>query len=470
MLLVLLALATTWVAYSAILTRAAPSASDWSTYNYNLAASGNNTAETTLGPTTFPNLKVQWTAHGASGISAQPIVVGNVVYWGSWDGNLHATNITGTNAGKNLWTVNLGLTTGGKGCNPKSLGIASTAAYGTIGTTPTLYIGGGGNNTAGGGHVYLYAINATNGAVIWKTSIGTSPSDFAWSSPVIYNGSVYYGVASLADCPLTRGRILKLDATTGTQQAIFNTVPAGCVAGGIWGSPSIDTATGMLYVATGNLPPSCKTTTGDYGMSLLELRASDLSYVSHWEVPRSQALPDGDFGSAPTLFSATIGGTTRAMVGIANKDGIFFAFDRTNIAAGPIWERAVAVNRDGPQSGGGSLSPAVWNGSTLFVAGGNTTIRGTSCRGGVRALNPATGTSIWEFCMTSGPILASLAGVPGVVVAVGGPNVVALNSTTGQTIFTYHDTSGKPYWAPVSIANGHMFAANMDSSLVAFGL
>ena len=147
-----LALLVLWCTGLPIPRAQGAASSNWPTYNYNLAGSGDNTAETTLTTATFPNLKVKWTAHGTDGISAQPVVVGNVVYWGSWDGNMHATTLSGTNAGKNIWTRNLGVTTGGKGCNPQSVGIASTATYGLIGTTPVIYVGGGGNDKIGGGH------------------------------------------------------------------------------------------------------------------------------------------------------------------------------------------------------------------------------------------------------------------------------------------------------------------------------
>jgi polyvinyl alcohol dehydrogenase (cytochrome) len=461
---------TGFAAQSTPQMRGAVAPSNWPTYNYNLAASGDNTAETTLTTTTFPRLKVKWTAHGANGLSAQPIVVGNVVYWGSWDGNMHATALSGTNAGKSIWTRNLGVTTGGNGCNPKVVGIASTAAYGLIGSTPVIYVGGGGNDTIGGGHPALYALNATTGAVIWKTAIGTSPGDFAWSSPVVYNGSLYYGIASLADCPLTRGRLIKVDAATGHLQATFYAVPSGCVAGGIWGSPSIDTATGLLYVPTGTPTPDCFGKTGDYSMSLLVLDTTNLSYVASWQVPPNQVISaDSDFGSVPTLFTATINGTVRSLVGVANKNGTFYAFDRAHVSSGPIWQKVVALAPGGPQSGGGSIAPAVWDGQTLYVAGGNTKIGGASCKGSVRALNPASGAFKWERCLT-GPVLGSLAAVPGVVVVPSGSSIIALNMSTGKTIFTYHDTSNKVYWAPASIANGHLFAANMDSSLVALGL
>jgi hypothetical protein len=43
--------------------------------------------------------------------------------------------------------------------------------------------------------------------VIWQTPLGVPPDDFLWSSPLVYNGSIYEWVASFPDCPLVRGGI-----------------------------------------------------------------------------------------------------------------------------------------------------------------------------------------------------------------------------------------------------------------------
>lgn len=440
--------------------------SNWVMYNHDLAGSGYNNTETTLTASNFPTLTQKWKATGSKGISDQPIIVGNTVYWGSWDGNLHATNITGANASQDSWHTNLGVTSASN-CLPPVIGIASTPAYGVIGSTPTIYVGGGGNDAIGGNNVYLYAVNATTGGISWKTVVGSAPADFAWSSPLVYNGSIYYGIASFGDCPLTRGRILQINATTGAIQNTYYIVPSGCVGGGIWGTPSIDTKTGMLYIASGT-QSNCAGQPGDQSVGLIELNASNLSYVASWQIPKSAQISDADFGSVPTLFSA--GG--KQLVGVANKNGIFYAFDRTNVAAGPVWTQQVAANTGScPQCGNGSISPAVWDGSTLYVGGGQVTINGVTCKGSVNALNPATGAFIWQHCLMDGPVLGSLAAIPGVVVDTQGPWVNGLNMSTGQTIFRYQDTtSGATYYSPVSIANGSMFAPNLDGSFVAFGL
>ena len=433
---------------------AAAGSSDWTQYQADSAGAGFNSGESALTTGDAASLAVSWTAHGGRSASAQPLVVGGVVYWGSWDGNLHATSLAN---GSSLWTRALGVTTCGK-CNPKVAGMASTPAYGTIGSTPVLWVFDGGNDATGGGHVSAFAVNASTGAIIWRTNIVAVGGDtFAWSSVKVFGGSVFVSTSSQADQPVIAAHVYKLNATTGALQANIN------VGGGVFGTPSVDTATGDMYVPVGGPSGGGKS----YAFSLLELRTSNLSVVAHWTVPKAQLLSDGDFGSVPTLFTATVNGATRQMVGLGNKNGIFYAWDRANIAAGPVWQRQVAASGDDPQGGQGTLSPAVWDGSTLYVAGGTTTIGGKSCAGGVRALNPATGASKWEFCATTGHVLGALAGAHGLLAVPAGPSVLVLDASTGKQLFAYRNPSGAPYWGGPSIAEGHLLAPGMDGSLTA---
>jgi len=439
---------------------------NWGSYTYDLAGSNDNTLETTLTAANFSQLAVRWTAHGSLGTSARPIVTGNVVYWGDWGGNLHATFITGNNAGKDaLKPVALGVTTA-PGCSPSPIGIASTPTLGTLNAKTVLYVGGGGNDATGGDGVYVYAIYASGG-MAWKTKIGIpSSGDFAWSSPILYNGHIYYGVASLGDCPLTQGRIVMLNAMTGAIEHTFYTVPAGCLGGGVWGSPSIDTATGKLYIATGTPSPDCFGQPGDYSMSLLELNLADLSPVASWRVPANEQSNDGDFGSVPTLFHGVVQGKSLNLVGVANKNGIFYAFNRANIEAGPVWQDRVSIG------GFDSLDPAAWDGTTLYVGEGTTTINGTTCKGSVRAINPNDGSFKWQACLADGGLLGSISMVSGVVVVTTGhgATIVALSAGTGKQIFRYKNASSMPYYAPATIVGGYVFADDMHGDLVALSL
>ncbi|HUY78389.1 MAG TPA: PQQ-binding-like beta-propeller repeat protein [Ktedonobacterales bacterium] len=430
-----------------------PSPTDWSTYLGSIDHTGYNSAETILTSSTISSLHEKWEAHGGLAISAQPIQSNGVLYWGSWDGNMHATNL----AGASIWTHNLGQNTDAN-CTPQTAGIASTPTIGAIGATTVVFVGGGNAN--------FYALDAATGAVLWKTSLGATPAHFLWGSPTVYNGSVYIGIASFGDCPLVQGGLYQLDATTGAVQHFFATVPNGCVGNGVWGTPTVDSATNTVYFATGN-GGSCSANESMRD-SLIAVNATNLSLISSWAVPASQETSDGDFGNTPTLFTAG----SRKMIGLANKNGIYYAFDRANISAGPVWQERVAFDSgDCPQCGDGSISPSAWDGTTLYVAGGNTTISGSSCRGSVRALNPANGAVLWAHCLTAGTVMAAVDAIPGVVIVTEGAWVNALSTATGATLFSFEEPNHSTvFMSAASVVNGRLYAASGSGNLFAFGL
>jgi polyvinyl alcohol dehydrogenase (cytochrome) len=455
-------------AASARAASAATSSGDWPTYLHDNGRSGFNSAETIINQTSAPNLKLKW-SYQSTGcpnsppsspthtISTQPVVVNGLgrIFWGSWDGCEHATALNGSQA----WATYIGQTTDSS-CTPPTVGVASTVTYTTI----------HGNNTpvdlVGGGDANFYALNANTGAIIWKTSLGSSPSHFIWSSPAVYNGSVYVGVASFGDCPLVQGQLVQMKVSTGVIQNIFNVVPNGCTGGGVWGSPTIDEAAGTIYFATGNAG-SCSQAE-PAALAVVELSASNLALIGSWQVPTAQQVSDGDFGSTPTLFQATINGSSQQLLGVANKNGIYYALVRGNLGQGPVWQAKIASGGDCPQCGQGSISPSAWDGSTLYAPGGNTTINGTSCQGSLRALNPANGTFIWEHCLNSGPVLGAVTVVPGVVVVGQGTDINVIAAATGQTLFFTSGSSGATFYGGASISNGVLYVGDTNGNLFAF--
>ncbi len=258
------------------------SAGDWTTYGYNNARSNFNPAETAITPSTAPLLKQKWAHSANNGVSDQAVTMNGVVYWGSWDGYAHATNIS-TNA--RIWSAFIGRTTNSS-CVPPQVGVASTPTVATVNGQLDVFVGGGDAN--------FYALNASNGQIIWHTSLGSSPSNFIWDSPALYNGSIYIGVSSFGDCPLVQGKMFQLNASTGAIQHTFATVPSGCTGAGVWGSPTIDESAGTVFFTTGN-NGSCSSSE-PYSVALMELHTSDLSLVDHYQVPGSQQITDGDFG------------------------------------------------------------------------------------------------------------------------------------------------------------------------------
>jgi polyvinyl alcohol dehydrogenase (cytochrome) len=432
------------------------SGADWPTYGFSVRRTGDNSADTVTAANAA-SLKLHWTHHAGGSIFSQPIVNNSLgmVFWGSWDGDEHATSIS-NNA--DVWATNLG-TTVDNNCDPTNVGIASTATIGSIGATPVVFVGGG--------NARFYALNAINGSVIWSTSLGSSPSHFLWSSPALYNGSIYIGNASFGDCPLVQGQLVQLSVSTGVVQHIFNVVPNGCTGGGVWGSPTVDTSTGFVYFATGN-PGSCAS---PYTEAVIKVFATDVSIIADsWQV-RGSDKADLDFGSTPTLFPATIGGAPHRMVGIGNKDGMFYALNSDHMSQGTLWRANIAHTGNCPQCDSGTISPGAWDGARLYVAGGRTAINGVSCAGSLSALSP-TGSFIWRHCLKSGPVLGavSVSGSPGVVFVGQGTYITGIRASDGATLFRYNDlNSGSKFWGSPSISNGMVFIGNMDGNLYALG-
>jgi hypothetical protein len=208
---------------------------------------------------------------------------------------------------------------------------------------------------------------------------------------MIYQDDLYIGTASVGGCPGTAGRFFKLDVATGSIEHDLDLVPEGCLGVGIWSSPTLDPDSGELYLTASNA--SICPETERYAMSMIELHADTLSIVGSWQVPAAEAVADGDFGATPTLFTARLEGVSRALVGAVNKNGIFYAFRRGEISAGPVWGARISSS---PVAGcnlcpSGDETTAAWDGSWLYVGSTSTTIGGKFCFGSVLALDPATG-------------------------------------------------------------------------------
>ena len=349
---------------------AAASATDWPMYLHDSSLSGAST-ETILSSAAAPNLRPLWTFKTGGVIAASATVVGGVAYVGSWDGFEYALNAA---TGALIWKTSLGITSA-PACSPPSLGISSVAAV----VGGVVYVGGGDSN--------WYALNAATGAVLWSVPTGDNSATgghYNWSSPLIVGNSAYIGIASLGDCPLVQGQLLRVDLSTHLVVATANFVPTGQVGGGIWTTPAIDTATNTIYVTTGTRNMASQTNSE----SMVALDATTLAIKSDWQIPRSAANADSDWGSSPILFADA---NNRAMVAGIDKNGFLYAFDRTNLALGPIWSEQIAIGGICPTCGDASVSSMAFAQGLLFVGGGNTTIGGVGYAGAIRAINPTTG-------------------------------------------------------------------------------
>lgn len=414
---------------------------DWPSYLHDAERTGGNSAERSLTVANVSSLVPVWEFHTGGLIAASPVVSKGVLYVGSWDGYEYALNAT---SGTLLWRTFLNQTFTSN-C-PYHRGVTSTPSV----SGSTLYLGGG--------DAYWYALNASTGAVEWRLFVGNTSvgsGHYNWASPLLYAGNAYIGVASDCDTPLVQGGLLQANLSSHAVVHQFNTSTARLHGASVWGSPSVDPRTNAVYFATGN--------GGFDGDSVLAVNATTLALKGNWTVPASQQISDGDFGSTPTVFTTAAG---HAMIGVASKNGIFYAFDDANVSAGPRWEDQVAVGGASPEAGQGSISPAAFDGTRLFVAGGQTRIGGIAYPGSVRAIDSATGRYLWEHG-APGAVLGGLATANGFVVDAAGANLEILNASTGQRLLDY-PTSSALFDAP-TIAQGHIYVGSVAGIVYGFG-
>jgi outer membrane protein assembly factor BamB len=423
---------------------------NWSTY-----MGGNQHSDFSGAETAFQGiasaLKLHWKFTAKGAISAQPVVVNGVVYFGAWDGNEYAVDLNG----RELWHQYLGKVTP-KHCSPASAGVAGTATVAVINGVQTVLVGGGDAN--------FYALNAANGSIIWKQNMGPSPSTMIWAGATYYNGNVYLGVASYGDCPLVQGRLVEMNATNGAIIHTYYAVPNGCQGGGIWDAPTIDPTIGnggTVYFTTGTIT-NCKVGYESQAVAFVAVNANDLSVIGSWQVPKAQQIGDGDFGTTPTLFGATIGGQLHQMVGVVNKNGYYYAFDRTRMGSNPLWEKQISIAPN-------NIASAAWDGTSLYVAGSKTNVGGKACAGSVRAVNPADGSYRWEYCaptkVIGGPMV-----VPGVVIVGATRFLKVLDAASGKELFSFFDPSiGASFWGSATVVNNVLYIGDSKGNLFALG-
>jgi outer membrane protein assembly factor BamB len=308
-----------------------------------------------------------------------------VVFAGSWDGREYAIR-AGT--GRVLWKRSLGTTTSEKCAHYQTIGITSAPAI------------DGGTAYLGGGNAYWYALNTATGGVRWRVPTGDNSAaggHYNWSSPAVFGGHAFLGVASLCDQPLVQGQLLRVDLASHAVDRVFNVVPDGRLGGSIWTTPVAEPARNRVFVTTGN---------GEdiYSEAIVSVDSESLLPLDSWKIGSQERVLDSDWGTSPTLLTDSRG---RQLVAAANKNGLLYAFLRDALHDGPVWKTRIAIGGACPECGQGTASTGVFDGHRLLYAGGGTRIRKHTYRGSVRAIDPATGKVLWTRPL-AGPVLGAL--------------------------------------------------------------
>jgi outer membrane protein assembly factor BamB len=283
---------------------------------------------------------------------------------------------------------------------------------------------------------------------------------FQWSSPTVAGGRIYVGSASQCDKPLTRGAVVGYDQATGRELARFYTVPRGVVGGGVWTSVAVDSA-GYVYASTGTQPPG---TTNRYdSVSIVKLDGTTLAKAGSFTVPDAELGGDSDFGGSPTVFGSR--------VGACNKNGIYYALDRATMKL--AWKVRIGAAAS-PTTPAQCSSAAIWDGTSLYMAGDPTTVAGVPVHGSIRRIDPATGAFLWQTGLPSSPLGSPTMNGSHVIavqtyVSTSTPNGVYLvNAGNGRVLDNVE--SGGSNFAQSVFADGWLFVTNTSQGIGAYHL
>jgi len=218
------------------------------------------------------------------------------------------------------------------------------------------------------GRPHVMAFDLADGGLLWDAVVDTQKGSDVYGSPVVSGGSVFIGVTAYFSenrdpDVAVRGSVVALDARTGARRWKTFTVPSNRDGATVWSTPAVDTATGRLFVGTGNAyhSPSYKTTDSVVAFDAHDGRMLDLYQATPddvWNRTTNIASgPDADFGASPQLITSPSG---RKLVGEGQKSGTYWALDRATLD--PVWH-----TNTGPGSqAGGIVGGTAYDGKRIF--------------------------------------------------------------------------------------------------------
>jgi polyvinyl alcohol dehydrogenase (cytochrome) len=315
----------------------------WPSFGHDLANSRHQDLERRISRKNVDELREAWRVDGLAGVTSTPAIWRATAYVGTWNGMARAINLAD---GSTVWARQL---TDGGG--------AGMVDDSPLVTADRVYVG----DACG----RLHALDRATGAVVWSRRLDPHPLTRIFSSPVLVDGLLVVGVASVElALPVSdfafRGSVVGLDAATGAERWRLPTSSGADGAGvSVWSSAAIDRERGLAYIGTGQ---SYEEPAGPRSDSLLAIRyaTGELAWSRQFTAddvftffsppPRG---PDADIGAAPNLFRAR----GRDLVGVGDKAGVYAAFDRTT--GETVWARRLA---DGSALGGVMVTAAYANG------------------------------------------------------------------------------------------------------------
>jgi alcohol dehydrogenase (cytochrome c) len=383
----------------------------------------------------------------------------------------------------------------------------------------------------------LVALDAHTGAVLWERQIVDYKKGFtATGAPLVVKNKVLVGIAGAEFG--TRGFVDAYDAETGERAWRFYTVAARGEPGGdtwagdswqrgggsTWITGTFDPALNLIYWGTGNPGPGMDgdVRAGDnlYTCSLVAIDADTGKLKWHFQFTPHDTH-DWDAVADPVLIDLAFKGQTVKAVVQADRNGYFYALDRTNgkfLLASPYtkinW--ATGIGADGrplvvpgmdPSEAGTKVCPGLGGGhnwsataysldAKLFYFGTadgcevffrtkqefregqwyqastETAVPSEPQTGAVVAMDPTTGETRWRYEMLT-PHSAGMLATGGGLVFTGDAQgyFTALDSRTGKPLWNFQTGGGLGAPAITYNLNGRQqIAIAAGSSIITFQL
>ncbi len=333
----------------------------------------------------------------------------------------------------------------------------------------------------------VYAVDARSGKARWTMRVEEHEATRLTGSVTVHDGVAFVPAASWEEtrsidpkyeCCTFRGSVTAVRIRDGyvrwktylvdepqrTGTTAAGTATFGPSGAGVWATPTVDEARGLLYVTTGDNYSHPATATSD-AVVALDLKLGRIVWSAQWlpgDVYNSacgsrgpncpeDAGPDYDFGSSAMLVRTVQG---RDVLLAGQKSGVVYALDPDNKGA-LLWQTRVGQGGTnggvqwGMASDGYNVYAAVSDVVRLQSVSGAGPIGGAQLDpvlgGGLTALRVADGTKVWFAPSTpcAPPRPGCSPAQPGAVTAI--PGAVFSGSMDGH-IRAFATADGKLLW------------------------
>jgi len=413
----------------------------WTKFHYDLANSGVNANETTLGVGNVSNLVQKWMAQTPGGsIFSSVAIVNGMAYFGSTNNRLYvedANGVTNCVAGTcdALWAGDTGNQ------------VASSPSV----VNGVVYVGSGDGK--------LYAFNAGGCGAQLCSPLWTAATGAAiYSSPAVVNGVVYIGSSDDKLYAFDAKGVKGCSGTPKTCQPLWTAPTGGRIT---YSAPAV--VNGVVYI----------------GSEDHSLYAFDAHGVTNCSGTPKICMPLWTAPTGNAVYSSPA--VVNGVVYVGSQDHNLYAFDATGVTncsgtpkiCTPLWMA--------PTAGGVQSSPAVANG-VVYVGSEDDNLYAfdangvTGCSG-----TPTTCSPLWTATITAFPIDSSPT-VENGVVYVGSSNQEVQAYDASGTIncsgtpkvctplwHTPSQSGGTIYDSPI-VVNGTLYYGSGNGSVYAFGL